>query len=511
MSDRVLSVRQIAGYQFVQTASDGDSILMQRGGLGGPYVWTNPSGFLPLAVSALQSPSGSAALLALLGSPVGVSAMADALALRGNRTFAQIMNGQAGFNFYRDGGVLRYLQDGVAGQWLFAGGVLTFTISAAGKADQPVTLWKPLFTLEPDGMMLAQQLRLARDPVRSDEAVTLDLLRRDLGRIRETSVHSFNGRVGDVCLGEGDIAPIFSALIRPLIRTSPDPGASEERIATTEWAQNAISFRLTDLLSGHPFVFSFNGRTGDIVLRPQDIDRVLHTRGYRPTVPTPPFGDSSKRIANTRWVQDELDAIALKPGPVGPQGPQGPQGTGFNIRGAVPTENDLPATGNESGDLFITQDTNTGFLWDGTAWKQIGLITPSSRVIVSDTAPITAQNGDLWWNSLLGDLMVYFEFPPGQFQWVVANANFAGGAGGGGGGGPSTITTDGVTLSGDGSVLLPLSVVRLPTARNFTITSAAPVAGAPYTSISVTAASFNGSANATMTNFSVDVLDDGVY
>jgi hypothetical protein len=61
-------------------------------------------------------------------------------------------------------------------------------------------------------------------------------------------------------------------------------------------------------------------------------------------------------------------------GDVGPQGPQGDAGTGINIKGVVPTEADLPATGNTVGDSYIVEATGNLYSWDGTVWNDVGQI-----------------------------------------------------------------------------------------------------------------------------------------
>ena len=54
-------------------------------------------------------------------------------------------------------------------------------------------------------------------------------------------------------------------------------------------------------------------------------------------------------------------------GPIGPIGPIGPPGPGVVFKGSVPSEGDLPA-GASPGDMYITEDTDTQYVWDGTTW-----------------------------------------------------------------------------------------------------------------------------------------------
>lgn len=62
-------------------------------------------------------------------------------------------------------------------------------------------------------------------------------------------------------------------------------------------------------------------------------------------------------------------------GDPGDPGPQGAPGAGIQIVGTVPSENDLdPAYQGDPGDVFITEDAGSGFVWNGNAWTPIGQI-----------------------------------------------------------------------------------------------------------------------------------------
>ena len=61
-------------------------------------------------------------------------------------------------------------------------------------------------------------------------------------------------------------------------------------------------------------------------------------------------------------------------GPTGPQGPAGQDGTGISIQGTVATTGDLPATGNQEGDLYIVSADGDGYVWNGMAWTNVGQI-----------------------------------------------------------------------------------------------------------------------------------------
>src|SRR5215469_11493872 len=62
-------------------------------------------------------------------------------------------------------------------------------------------------------------------------------------------------------------------------------------------------------------------------------------------------------------------------GPAGPQGPQGVPGQSVTIKGSVATAANLPTTGNQVGDGWITTDTGHLHVWTGTAWNDVGNVT----------------------------------------------------------------------------------------------------------------------------------------
>lgn len=49
----------------------------------------------------------------------------------------------------------------------------------------------------------------------------------------------------------------------------------------------------------------------------------------------------------------------------------------------------------------------------------------SPKVLISNTAPSEAVNGDMWWNSELGQLKIYYVDEDGS-QWVDAGASNVG-------------------------------------------------------------------------------------
>jgi hypothetical protein len=81
-----------------------------------------------------------------------------------------------------------------------------------------------------------------------------------------------------------------------------------------------------------------------------------------PTGPTGPQGATGP--AGPQGIQ----------GAVGPQGTQGPAGTSVTLEGSVTNQSFLPTVGNDVGDLYVATNTGDGWLWNGTAWENVGPI-----------------------------------------------------------------------------------------------------------------------------------------
>lgn len=127
--------------------------------------------------------------------------------------------------------------------------------------------------------------------------------------------------------------------------------------------------------------------------------------------------------------------------------------------------------------------------------RQLELAGPAQTIAKSTTIAVTnlhitggAANNILQTNGT------------GTLSWTAAPS-----------GGLLAVETDGVTLSGNGTSGSELAVVKLPTARDITIQTAAAAGNGAITTISITPASFDGSANGTMTGFAITRLDDGTY
>jgi hypothetical protein len=240
--DLVLNVRQIQNFSPVTSAVASDAILMQRGGLGGPYVSIGAAAFVGTALSG--------------GGDMVIGGGLSALAFSGGS--AQFSNAA----------------------------VNAFTATKAAIFDLTITGGATLLGI----------------PI----ATVRDVL---------ATVTTFEGRTGDVCLWLQDIiraggapnwSPVFSGEPRA---PTPPASSNSSRLATTAFVQRNTVLYIQDLLDTHPFVFSFNGRTGAVVLTQQDIldaggDDVFDSPTFTgvPIAPTAAPGTDTDQIATTAFV-----------------------------------------------------------------------------------------------------------------------------------------------------------------------------------------------------------------
>ena len=57
----------------------------------------------------------------------------------------------------------------------------------------------------------------------------------------------------------------------------------------------------------------------------------------------------------------------------------------FHYKGSVATYADLPATGNEVGDVYNVIDTGKNYAWSGSAWDDLGGIVDLSNLVTLNT------------------------------------------------------------------------------------------------------------------------------
>jgi hypothetical protein len=388
MDDMVINVRQIMNYPLKAAASPADAVLLQTEGLGGPYAYTPAYG---LVAGAVGWPGAS------LGVGVALPPDASGSGLVSSNLITPL-GCTSGWNWYEAlAGVLR-LSQGAAARWCFDGRTLSFSTAAADGPGTRITSWFEQLGLTNGLMTLPQTLVVGRDPAGPLEVATRRYADQILVAALQGAVWSFNGRRHAVNLLLSDIvaaggAPINSPEFvgNPTAPTIFAPDDCSCRIANALWVQRAIARTIDSLLAGHPFVWSFNNRTGSVCLMRTDIAAAggaLITIGVAPPDCVAPgelwFDTMTGQLkvwTGSQWAAN-VGPIG-PPGPTGPQGatgnqgpagPAGPAGSGINLKGSVPTAGDLPATGNTEGDLWVAADTGHGWAWNGTAWVDIGPI-----------------------------------------------------------------------------------------------------------------------------------------
>jgi Chaperone of endosialidase len=260
--DLLLNVRQIAQYAPTGDAPPTASILMQIAGLGSPYQSISPAALVGTALAQ--------------GGDMAIGGQISALSFQGGA--AQFSNAAVG-------------------------------LLGAQKA-------------------CIVDFSATRGAIGGSRIATAT----DIAGVLSSTVLSFNGRQGAVCLWIQDIlaaggAPNFSPVFGGAPR-APTPAASSHssRLATTAFVhRNSVEY-IDALLACHPFVFTFNGRSGDIVLTQADIEAALADAplpyapldspaftGY-PTAPTAPPGSQTAQLATTAFVmsavQDSTTGVA---------------------------------------------------------------------------------------------------------------------------------------------------------------------------------------------------------
>jgi hypothetical protein len=81
-------------------------------------------------------------------------------------------------------------------------------------------------------------------------------------------------------------------------------------------------------------------------------------------------GTTGLYVSNSQLLFNNMPLV----GTTGPTGATGSQGLNITIKGSVATSADLPATGNTQNDSYIVQTDGDFYVWDGTAWINVGHI-----------------------------------------------------------------------------------------------------------------------------------------
>jgi hypothetical protein len=306
--DLVLNVRQIGNYPPTADAFPGDLLVVQRGGLGGPY--------LSMTAQALV-----ATALAQGGGPLDVStgyAPADAVApqiFTDNLVVALGATHNWNCYFSSTTSSFAYTTNGPAAAFGFNGtSGFVWDAGPFGAAGSEAALTE-LMQLSTIGQLILTtgSITLPRDPMAPNEAATA-------GWVAANTVASFNGRTGVVELGTWDImsaggAPIWSPDFGgcPTAPT-PEPADVSQRIATTAFVNTAIVDYVDNYFGAANIVSSFNGRAGAVVLEATDVTALdlpyapldsPNFTGYA-TALTAPAGSSTGQIATTAFVMNAV-------------------------------------------------------------------------------------------------------------------------------------------------------------------------------------------------------------
>jgi len=268
MNDMTINVKQIGNYTTASAIAAGDLVLIQQGGLGGPYASITAANLVSTALNTTTS-----SLLLEVGQ-----------AIEWGTSGALIFDGTT----YEFGGTHNVYVGGILSN---AGG-----ISSNGNIDAVGTIYSSA------GIGTGGAVNAVGGVYDNGTRVLTTL----------NGVSSFNSRVGDIQLQLDDIlraggAPVWNphfggAATAPTIWNPQD---NTDAIATTAFVQAAICDQLT---SGH-VVLSYNGRGGDVVPIASDITTALSGVGVYAYANTPPLGDASKKIATTSFVDQSLVQI----------------------------------------------------------------------------------------------------------------------------------------------------------------------------------------------------------
>jgi hypothetical protein len=252
-------VRQIAAFPAVPGALPDDLLLLQRYGLGGPYISLSVASLL--ATGLTNSPDSPLGMT--YGSPISW-----------NRNWPV---GQPG------GGPAYELTAGSAGRPGF---------------DFSAPVW-----VEGDVTALGN--------ITGTGVYSGGFLVATVNYVTENTVASFNGRIGHVGLTPSDIllaggVTAFDARMQGtcLAPTQWNPQQADDTIATTAFVQNAMCAFMESWLNVQNPVFTFNGRGGNVTLNLADVSNANNSiAGQYPTAPTPPAADNSTNIATTAFVE----------------------------------------------------------------------------------------------------------------------------------------------------------------------------------------------------------------
>jgi hypothetical protein len=285
-----LNVRQIAQYPARNPVAGSDLVLVQGGGLGGPYYAATAASLLgttlvnggALGINAVPPTDVTAQGLFTSNVQLPVAGTVFWNLYDATKYWAA---GYGGSLFMDAAGTLNWQTTATSGQPGLAAGLTTvFSVAANGAASLPFNT-----------------LTVSRDPTAALEVATM-------GYVTAHTVASWNGRSGAVTLTLADItaaggAPIASPAFTG-VPTGPTaaPGTSTTELATTAFVTAAIA-------AVSPDVHSFNGRSGVVTFLTADFNAATAVlTDPVPTAPTAATTDASGQLATTQFVANAIAA-----------------------------------------------------------------------------------------------------------------------------------------------------------------------------------------------------------
>jgi hypothetical protein len=296
----ILNVRQLAQYALRTAVDPTDLVLLQVGGLGGPY-------YSATAESVLATTGFSPAGPFVWGvGPPPADASADQI-ITGGLTLPQ----ESGvlFNAYiSTAGSESYWQAGPAGSaGMLNDGTFRWAAAPSGSAGAAIgsAVWTTPMLLSPGGhLTLTDTLTVGRDPTAPFEVATM-------GYVTAHTVASFNTRTGAVTLTLADVtgaggAPIAS----PAFTGNPTGPTAALNTSTAQLATTA--FVVAEINSISPDVHSFNGRSGVVTFLTADFNAATAVlTDPVPTAPTAAPGTSTGQLATTAFVATAIVAAVV--------------------------------------------------------------------------------------------------------------------------------------------------------------------------------------------------------
>jgi Chaperone of endosialidase len=439
--DLVINVRQIANYP-ASGVGPSDVVLVQRGGLGGPYYSVTPQSIVSDALS--------------FGGSLGVGWTIPANAA-GSSIFSSInsvpTDGAVCWNSYGalDGSYV-YLQSGAAGRIAFDATGLRFATAVPGAAGSVADFTNEV-VVTADGVVMTNGVTVGGVDVATTAFVAAN------------SVNSFNGRNGAVSLWINDIinaggAPQFSPRFTGCPRAdTPGPCSNSTRLATTEFVQRAVILYIQNLLRDYPFVFTFNGRSGAVTLTEDDIVNAGGGEVFNdialtgvPTAPTAAPGTSTDQLATTAFVAAAIAAAVA--GLSDTYAPLvSPQFTGYP---SGPTASPGTSTG---------QLATTAFVMNAVTEATTGVVSFNTRTgaVVLTPEDIAASGGALLTSPAFTGSPTAPTAAPGTSNTQLATTAFVAAALGAGGvssfngrNGAVTLTLADVTGAGGAPITSPV-------------------------------------------------------